>query len=70
MNTLPRCARNRRSTAYYIKVLVAMIIAAIQCRAIKTGNDPNGYYLLVNSESNKGLLYEFNVKNLCPNTYF
>ncbi|MCW3114417.1 MAG: hypothetical protein JWR18_2813 [Segetibacter sp.] len=47
-----------------------MIIAAIGCRAIKTGNDPSGYYLLVNSESNKGLLYEFNVKNLCPNTYF
>lgn len=35
-----------------------------------TPNDPNGYFMLVNADFNKGVFYEKTLTGLCPNTTY
>ena len=36
----------------------------------RTLNDPNGYFMLVNADFNKGVFYQNTINNLCPNTTY
>lgn len=36
----------------------------------RTPNDPDGYFMLVNADINKGIFYQTTIDNLCPNTTY